>query len=126
MKRMFSAAGKHGQPPGTMDYTGKSKDEPLQITLIDFSADQVTELTDANIDDCLSCKETDSVSWINIEGLTDTSVIGKIGQTFDIHPLVLEDILHTSQRPKLEDHTDYLYLVVRMLYIPSGSDEILL
>ena len=124
MKRLFSVSAKRGQPPGTMVYTGKRKDEPLRINVIDYAADTVTESVDVKIEDCLQCKDSSSVSWINIDGLNDTSVIEKIGESFTIHPLVLEDILHTTQRPKLEDHEGYLYLVVRMLYIPPGSDEI--
>ena len=124
MKRLFTVSAKHGQPPGTMVYTGQRKDEPLRITVIDYSADTITESVDVKIEDCRQCKDSSWVSWINIDGLNDTSVIEKIGETFGIHPLVLEDILHTTQRPKLEDHVDYLYLVVRMLYIPSAGDEI--
>ena len=124
MKRLFTVSAKRGQPPGTMVYTGQRIDEPLRITVIDYSAENIAESVDVKIEDCLQCKDSGSVSWINIDGLNDTSVIEKIGETFGIHPLVLEDILHTTQRPKLEDHADYLYLVVRMLYIPPGSDEI--
>jgi magnesium transporter len=76
------------------------------------------------LDEFVLFKESSTVSWINIDGLNDTPVIEKIGDLFDIHPLVLEDVLHTNQRPKLEDHEGYLFLVVRMLYIPPGSDEI--
>jgi len=124
LKRLFTVSAKRGQPPGTMVYTGKRKDEPLRISLIDYNADKVSEKADLRIADCVACKESGTVSWINVDGLNDTSVIEQVGETFGIHPLVLEDILHTTQRPKLEDHGDYLFLVVRMLYIPNGSDEI--
>ena len=124
MKRLFTASAKSGQPPGTMVYTGQRKDEPLRITVIDYSADNVKQEVDAKIEDCLACRESGTVSWINIDGLNDTSVIEKVGETFGVHPLVLEDILHTNQRPKLEDHADYLFLVCRMLYVPAGSEEI--
>ncbi|MDA3833305.1 MAG: magnesium/cobalt transporter CorA [Spirochaetales bacterium] len=124
MKRLFSVSAKRGQPPGTMVYTGQRKDEPLSISLIDYDADSVSEKLVVPIDECLSCRTSSTVSWINVDGLNDTSVIEKIGQAFGIHALVLEDVLHTTQRPKLEDHSDYLYLVVRMLSIPSGSEEV--
>jgi len=124
LKRLFTVSSKRGQPPGTMVYTGQRRDEPLRISLIDYNAENVSEHVDIPIDDCMGCKVSDSVSWINIDGLNDSSVIEKVGERFGVHPLVLEDVLHTTQRPKLEDHSDYLFLVVRMLYIPPGSDEI--
>ncbi len=107
-----------------MVYTGKRTDEPLRISLIDYDADHLSEKTDVQIDDCMSCMESGTVSWINVDGLNDASVIEKVGEMFSVHPLVLEDILHTTQRPKLEDHTDYLFLVVRMLYNQPDSDEL--
>ncbi len=124
LKRLFTISVKPGEVPGTMVYTGKRKDEPLRVTLIDYDAEKLSEKSDAHIDEYATCKDSSTVSWINIDGLNDISVIEKIGDLFGIHPLVLEDVLHTNQRPKLEDHADYLFLVVRMLYIPDGSEEI--
>lgn len=124
MKSLFAASQKRGLPPGTMVYTGKRKDEPLRITMIDYSPDKMDERVLGKIEDDLLFKSDETVSWINIDGLNDTPVIEKIGETFGIHPLVLEDILHTNQRPKLEDNTDYLFLVVRMLYLAQDSDEV--
>jgi len=124
LKRLFTVSARPGEVPGTMVYTGKRKDEPLRITLIDYDADHLSEKTDVQIEEYARCKDSSTVSWINIDGLNDTATIEKIGEMFDIHPLVLEDVVHITQRPKLEDHIDYLFLVVRMLYIPDGSDEI--
>ncbi len=124
MKRLFTVSAKHGQPPGTMVYTGQRTDEPTRITLIDYGPDAVVEKSDARLGDYAPCRESGTVSWINIDGLNDTAVMESVGNLFGIHPLVLEDILHTTQRPKLEDHADYLFLVVRMLYVPAGSSEV--
>ncbi len=124
MKRLFTVSTKRGLPPGTMVYTGPRTDEPLRITAFDYNADAFTEKGNATIEECATFKETSAVSWINIDGLNDVSVVEKVGTLFGIHPLVLEDILHTNQRPKLEDHGDYLYLVVRMLYTTNGHAEV--
>lgn len=125
MKRLFTGSAKHGQPPGTMIYTGQRTSEPLRITLIDYSAEQQSEKTDIPVEECTTFNNPDTVSWINIDGLNDASVIAKVGELFSIHPLVLEDILHTTQRPKLEDHGGYLFLIARMLYFAPGNDEVL-
>ena len=59
---------------------------------------------------------------INIDGLSDTTVTEKIGHEFGIHSLVLEDILSTHQRPKLEEYDGYLYFVVKGISV-NGSNE---
>ena len=124
MKRLFMVADKHGLPPGSMVYTGQQKAEPLRISVIDYNADVLNELEDASTESCVALKDTDTVSWINVTGLNETEAVGRIGTEFGIHPLVLEDILHTTQRPKLEDLGDYLFLVVRMLYTEPDTGAI--
>lgn len=125
LKRLFiTVSEKQGTPPGTMVYTGKQKAEPLRISVIDYDAETISEQEDATTEACIALKDTATVSWINVNGLNDTEAIGRIGSEFDIHPLVLEDILHTTQRPKLEDLGDYLFLVVRMLFAESETGEI--
>ncbi|MEM7038265.1 MAG: magnesium/cobalt transporter CorA, partial [Bacteroidota bacterium] len=54
------------------------------------------------------------ISWINVEGVHDTALIQQIGEEFGLHPLVLEDIVNTRERPKIEDYQDYLYFVLNM------------
>jgi len=55
------------------------------------------------------------VTWINIDGLHEVDVIEKIGKNFGLHPLVMEDILHTDQRPKMEDFEKYIFIIAKML-----------
>jgi len=110
---------KVGLSPGTLVYTGEKTKEEIKITLIDYKEDSINEQVVKNIEDVFSCKESDRTSWINIDGLHDVSIIEKIGNHFEIHPLVLEDILHTSQRPKLDDYDNYLFIVVRMFFYDS-------
>ncbi|QBG48398.1 magnesium/cobalt transporter CorA [Verrucomicrobia bacterium S94] len=125
LKRLFiTISDKKDTPPGTMMYTGEQTAEPLRISVLDYSAEKFCEEDDAAAASCFALKETDTVSWINITGLNNTDVIGRIGAEFGIHPLVLEDILHTTQRPKLEDMGDYLFLVVRMLFVEPESGDI--
>lgn len=125
LKRLFiTVSEKKGTPPGTMIYTGRRKEEPLRISVIDYDAERISELEDVTAESCVALKETETVTWINVTGLNDSEAIAHIGAQFDIHPLVLEDILHTMQRPKLEDLGDYLFLVMRMLFTEPDSREI--
>jgi magnesium transporter len=113
-------AKKVGLSPGTLVYTGEKKKEEIKITLFDYKDDIINEYDIKNIEEVFSCKDSDKTSWINIDGLHNISIVEKIGSHFEIHPLVLEDILHTSQRPKLDDYDNYLFIVVRMF---SYDDE---
>ena len=111
-----------GLPPGTLIPPAGSLDgEPALITIIDYDAGTFQEKTATSIEECLPFRETDTVTWINVDGLSDTGLIGRIGKSFNIHPLILESILNTGQRPKMEDLGTYIYVNVKMLqYLEAG------
>lgn len=124
MKRLFTFSGKRGLPPGSRVYTGRQTAEPLRISVIDYDEQAFSEKQAVPVEECVTFRDSDSVSWINVVGLNDTEAIGSIGAAFGIHPLAVEDILHTTQRPKLEDLDEALFLVVRMIYWDSESEEL--
>lgn len=108
-----------GQAPGTLVYTGEKNTTKLFIESFDYTADQVIEKELATIEDVFSYKQTDSISWINLNGLNHITEIEKLGEHYNLHPLVLEDIVNTSQRPKIDDYNDYIFLVAQMMYYDS-------
>ena len=55
------------------------------------------------------------VTWINVDGLQEVDIIKKVGEEFNLHSLVLEDIANTGQRPKIEDFSDYVFTVLKMI-----------
>jgi magnesium transporter len=69
-------------------------------------------------------RQLPSVTWINVDGLYDTELIAEFGRVFDLHPLVLEDILNTQQRPKMENYENYIFVVLKMLSFPDDSSQI--
>ena len=79
-----------------------------------------------NIAQCLPLRESPTVTWLNVSGVHDEKVIHDIGEIFGIHPLVLEDISNTSQRPKVEEHEDYLFIIIKMGYFNPQIKEIIL
>jgi magnesium transporter len=115
---------KAGMPPGTLHLDGEPPAGPVRITVMDYDAEHVEERKVGAIEECFPYRDTETVTWINIDGLANTEVIEKIGRHFSIHPLILEDLLNTDQRPKMEDLEDYLYLNLKMLMLPEGSREI--
>jgi magnesium transporter len=114
-----------GLPPGTLVYVGEKKIEKVQIHYIDYDEQKLQEKQVSNIEECFPFKATPTVTWINIDGLHDVNIIEKIGTHFDLHPLTLEDILHTGQRPKFEDLDSYLFVVLMMLRFDEESQTVL-
>jgi magnesium transporter len=121
MARRFKRSQKAGLPPGTLIPIGTDGAGEVRISLIDFGEDHFEERAIQRIEEIFPFKESPTVTWINIDGVQNTEVIEKIGGHFGIHPLVLEDIVNTSQRPKMEDFGDYLYVVLRMLYLEKDE-----
>jgi len=106
---------KIGLSPGTLAFIGKKKIEITRISVLDYDQENYNEKEIENIEDCFIFKDTPTVTWLNIDGLQDVEIIDKIGKHYKIHPLVLEDILNTGQRPKIEVFDDYIFIVIKML-----------
>ena len=126
MSRFFkSRKYKQGLPPGSLVSVGDRRvQRPVVIQILDFSDGRVEESTPETFDACLPLlKNPDTVTWINIDGVSDADLIRRMGEALGIHQLVLEDIMNTDQRPKTEDYESYLFVVVKMLYLASQQPE---
>ena len=115
---------KAGLPPGTLVHIGEKKTEKTRIRLIDYNEDHLEEKDLESIEECFPYKDTPTVTWINVDGIHEVDVVDKIGKHFDLHPLVQEDILNTDHRPKLEDHENYLFLILKMLTYDNTEKEL--
>ena len=125
MPRFFKkVVKKSGLAPGTLLYTNERRMEKAKITIIDYDEKDLQEKVVKSIEECLPFKTSPTVTWINIDGLHEIDMMEKIGQLFDIHPLVLEDVLNTGQRPKCEDFGNYIFVVLKMLSYEDKKHEI--
>ena len=124
LKLFRKTARKVGLPPGTLVQVEEKKAEKAKISLIDYDEAQFQEKEAETVEECFPFKDKPSVTWINIEGVYQVEVIEKIGAHFGIHPLVLEDIMHTVQRPKIEEFEDYIFVVVKMIYFDDKKNDI--
>jgi len=115
-----SVSSKSGLPPGTLVHVGEVLATETRVSVFDYTRERSTEHVAKSIDDVTQYRDTESVTWVDVEGLIDVALIESIGKQFDIHPLVLEDILNTHQRPKFEEYDDYLFLVFKVIY-PAGD-----
>jgi magnesium transporter len=115
---------KVGLPPGTIVHIGERKAQKHRITIVDYDETKFQERELETIEESFPFKDTSTITWINIDGLHQLKIIEKIGKHFNIHPLVLEDIANTEQRPKMEDFDDYLFLILKMICFEEKDKRI--
>ncbi|MHB8063249.1 MAG: magnesium/cobalt transporter CorA [Ruminiclostridium sp.] len=112
-----------GLPPGSLIHIGERKRETTIMELIEYSEDSF-EQRELRPDDLSKLDhQMAAVKWINVEGLHEVDTLAKIGEVFSLHPLVLEDILNTDQRPKIEVYDEYIYISAKMLFYDIEASE---
>jgi len=124
-RNMHRRSRKSGLPPGSLIHIGERKREQTRISIIDYDEKSIEEKEVKTVEECFPFKDTATVTWINVDGVHDSEIIGKMGGHFGVHPLILEDIMNTGQRPKLEDMGDYLFIVLRMISFAGKKKGIL-
>jgi len=115
---------KSGLPPGTLVYDGEEKPRRTRVSFFDYDQNRTEEKMDVEISEVFPLRDSPSVTWINVDGLEDIKLIESLGDHFGFHPLVLEDILSTGQRPKFEEFEDYLFITLKMLDYLDEDNEI--
>jgi len=113
-----------GVAPGTLVHIGENKNEKVHLSMFEYSEESFQEKVLSNIEECFASRKNSTVKWINVDAIDKVDIIEDIGNEFKLHPLMLEDILNTAQRPKIDDYDDYLYIVLKMLYYNEKSNEI--
>jgi len=112
-----------GQAPGSLVYIGDQEAETPVIDVIDYDEESYSERRVKEINECRSYVGKPTVTWINICGLNE-EIIGRIGEMFNFHPLLLEDILNTEQRPKMDEYDEYMFFILKMLTYDEEKKEI--
>ena len=115
---------KAGLPPGSLVHIGEKTCDKGKVTILDYDEAHVQEKEVETIEECFIFKDQPTVTWINVDRIDDVKMIERLGECYGLHPLVLEDILNTDQRPKLEDYGEYSYIVLRMLHYQDRSGQI--
>lgn len=119
---------KVGLPPGSPVYTGDLSSSETKINLVFYDKANVEnkEISNVRLEEecCPYLDRKQGITWINVTGLHDVDTINRIATLLCLHPLVIEDILNTTQRPKAEDYEGYLYIDLRMLFYNESSDKI--
>jgi len=113
---------KAGVLPGTLLPITEQRSEKVRITVIDYDETQFQEKQIEDLNECVPYRDKPTVTWINVDGIHRVDIIEKIGECFGVHRLLMEDIVTTDQRPKVEDLGDYIYLVLRMLTLDDEHE----
>lgn len=102
-----------GTLPGTI-FIDENAEFP-QIFLIDYNQDNCIRKQIETPEECIEYLDRESVSWVDVQGLGNQDILQRIGQVFDLHPLVLEDVVNMVERPKIEDYDDQLLIIAHMV-----------
>ncbi len=123
-KRVAKTSKMAGLAPGTLIHIGEQKIERSKIRILDYDETRVEEKEIRTVEEAFPFKGKPTVTWISIDGIHDKEIIEKIGDHFNIHLLLLEDIMNTNQRPKMEDFGEYLFIVLKTLSHDEEGDRI--
>jgi len=121
MKLLQKRSKTTGLPPGTLVHIGERKSEHVTVTVFRYSTTSCKELHVEQVDQ-LSSPADESVIWINVGGVHKVEMVETLGKQFSLHPLLLEDVTNTDQRPKLDDYEAYIFLVMKMLSLTDRKD----
>lgn len=115
MKKVSKRSGKLGLPPGALVHVGTDNGGAASIQLFEFDASRVSERAFSSVPDVAAAPDEGTVHWMNVDGLRDDAVMQQLAQRFELHSLMVEDILNTDHRPKVEEYQDSLFVVAKML-----------
>lgn len=115
-----------GTVPGSLVFLGEQKESRVQITSMVYNQEALLQDdTKEKADDLPDIPDTNDILWLNVVGLHDTDIIREIGNKYKLHPLLLEDILNTDQRPKHEDFDDALLIIMKKLMLSREETNII-
>ncbi|MCH8497026.1 MAG: magnesium/cobalt transporter CorA [Marinobacter sp.] len=115
---------KPGTAPGTLIHTGKKTDHPIRLRVVDYNDETLTAADGVDMAACATLPAGKLTRWLRVEGVHDPALIETLGNGINLHPLVMEDILNTDQRAKIEDYDHYVYLVMRMLHLDPDTHQV--
>jgi magnesium transporter len=108
-------AKKAGLPPGTMTQVSEDPAIPTSISIVEYDQDHFEQMESADESLVMKEKASPRVTWFKVKGLGHMEAISRLGEIFNLHPLVMEDVANTYQRPKVEEYDDYVFMVMHAM-----------
>ena len=115
---------KAGMPPGSLVHIGEKRTEKTRVAVVEYDGQGFQEKELGTFETCYLFPQEPSVTWVNVVGIQQVEILEKLGSCFVVHPLALEDILNTDQRPKMEDYGEDLFIVVKLLSYNEKTNEV--
>jgi magnesium transporter len=112
---------KPGEIPGTAVHTGEQLLEEVLMTVHDFDEHHYDEIPISGIEKSEPFLEDSSGTWIQVRGLHNIEALETVWNYFGLHPLIREDIVSVSQRPKVESYEEHIFIVLRVLKYENGE-----
>jgi magnesium transporter len=113
-----------GLPPGMPVLTAEPRSTRTTITAITYDVASYRETALASVRESEGMLQSGGITWLDICGLNDVAALEQLGQRFALHPLIIEDIANTGQRPKFEDYGDVMYVVLRHIRLDAGRSDV--
>jgi len=113
-----------GKAPGTLIYVGDKPIQNVTITLHTYNQSQATSTQATHLEQCFPHPDRSQVKWVDVDGIQNVDVLKELGTAYNLHNLVLEDILNTQLRPKIEFFDGYAFVVCKMLSYNTRRNEV--
>ena len=113
-----------GESPYELKFRGKRKSDSVLLRVIDFDAEKIDEYTLSKLEDIQKHLDTETVTWLNVDGLHEPDTIVKIGDIFQLDRKIVSDVLNTDQRPSSIEYEDYIFISLKMLQYDEVENEL--
>ncbi len=124
MKKVSKRSGKLGLPPGSLVHVGADSGDKITIQLFEYDVARISEREFDSIGALVAAPDDATNHWLNINGLHDDDVMRAAAERFELHTLLVEDILNTDHRPKVEEYQDTLFIVAKMLKSDAKTGQL--
>ncbi|MFA6636617.1 MAG: magnesium/cobalt transporter CorA [Candidatus Omnitrophota bacterium] len=124
VKEIGSVSERSASTDVSMTTSGNAEEGKTEIAVIEYNEPKFLEIVSAGEEEYLKDRDASSVTWINVDGVHDFEIVKKIGEKFGLHPLLIEDIVNTSQRPRCEYFDEHVFATVKMIYSKEDGEII--
>lgn len=114
-----------GESPFELKFRGERKADHVLMRVIDFDSENLNEYELSQFRDIQKHVDTQTVTWLNVDGLHDPGLIEQIGEVFELDRIIMSDVLRTDQRPKIQEYEECLYISIKMMRYEDDQNELI-
>jgi magnesium transporter len=112
-----------GTSPGTLSDADHGA-PPVTLHVVDYNDKQFSEDSPNSVRECLDGSDPSTVTWIHVQGRPQPKLLGELGERYNVHPLALEDVQNTGQRPKVDEYGSLLFMILAIPSLRDGEAEV--